>query len=75
MGEIASSAVGVLMCWKTATLEGSAPALGKELVSQSLSALCTSSLQDISAVSGLHSLSEAMFLFSLTLFRLISSKH
>ena len=46
-----------------------------ELVGQSLSALCTSSFQDISAVSGLHSFSEAMFLFSLTLLRLISSQH
>ena len=44
-------------------------------VRQSLSALCASSLQDISAVSSLHSLSEAMLLFSLTLFRLIRSQH
>ena len=44
-------------------------------VGQSLSALCTSSLEDVSSVSGLHSLSEAVLLFSLTLFRLISSKH
>ena len=45
------------------------------LVGQSFSALGASSLQDISAVSGFHSLSEAVLLFSLTLFRLISSKH
>ena len=41
----------------------------------SLSALCTSSLEYVSAVSSLHSLSEAMLLLSLTLFRLISSEH
>ena len=46
-----------------------------ELVGKSLSALCASSLEDVSAVSSLHSLSEAVFLFSLTLFRLISSEH
>ena len=45
------------------------------LVGQSFSALGASSLQDVSAVSGSHSLSEAMLLFSLTLFRLISSQH
>ena len=45
------------------------------LVGQSFSALGASSLQDISAVSGSHSLSEAVLLFSLTLFRLISSQH
>jgi hypothetical protein len=45
------------------------------LVGQSFSALGASSLQDISAVSGFHSLSEAVLLFSLTLFRLISSQH
>ena len=44
-------------------------------VSQSLSALCTTSLENVSAVSGLHSLSETVLLLSLTLFRLISSKH
>ena len=45
------------------------------LVSQSLSALCTSSLENVSAVSGLHSLTEAMLLFSLTLLRLVGSEH
>ena len=45
------------------------------LVGQSLSALCTASLQNGSAVCGLHSLSEAMLLFSLTLLGLISSEH
>ena len=45
------------------------------LVSQSLSALCTASLQNGSAVGSLHSLSEAMLLFSLSLFRLVSSEH
>ena len=45
------------------------------LVGQSFSALGASSLQDVSAVSGSHSLSEAMLLLSLTLFRLISSEH
>ena len=45
------------------------------LVGQSLSALCTASLQNGSAVRSLHSLSEAMLLFSLTLLRLISSEH
>ena len=46
-----------------------------KLVGQSLSALCTSSLEYVSAVSSLHSLSEAMLLFSLTLLRLVSSQH
>ena len=46
-----------------------------ELVGQSLSALCTSSLQNISAVCSSHSLSEAVLLFSLTLFGLIGSEH
>ena len=45
------------------------------LVGQSFSALGASSLQDVSAVSGSHSLSEAVLLFSLTLFGLISSEH
>ena len=47
----------------------------RRLVGQSLSALCTASLQNGSAVRSLHSLSEAMLLFSLTLLRLISSEH
>ena len=45
------------------------------LVGQSFSALCASSLEYVSAVSSFHSLSEAMLLFSLTLFRLVSSEH
>ena len=47
----------------------------RKSVCQSLSALCTTSLQNVSAVSSLHSLSETVLLLSLTLFRLISSKH
>ena len=47
----------------------------KELVGQSFSALCASSLEYISAVSSLHSLSEAVLLLSLALFRLVSSEH
>ena len=46
-----------------------------KLVGKSLSALCTTSLENVSAVCGLHSLSEAMLLFSLTLFGLVSSEH
>jgi hypothetical protein len=48
---------------------------GKQSIGQSFSALSASSLEDVSAVSGFHSLSEAMLLFSLTLFRLVSSEH
>ncbi len=48
---------------------------GMQLVGQSLSALCASSLEYVSAISSLHSLSEAVLLLSLTLFRLISSEH
>jgi len=44
-------------------------------IGQSFSALCASSLEYVSAVSSFHSLSEAMLLFSLTLFRLVSSEH
>ena len=47
----------------------------RALVGQSFSALCASSLEYVSAVSSFHSLSEAMLLFSLTLFRLVSSEH
>ncbi len=47
----------------------------RESVCESLSALCTSSLKYVSAVSSLHSLSEAMLLLSLSLFRLVSSEH
>ena len=46
-----------------------------KLIGQSLSALCTSSLEDVSSVAGLHSLSEAMLFLSLALFGLIRSKH
>ena len=46
-----------------------------KLVGQSLSALCTSSLENVATVGGLHSLSEAMLLLSLTLLRLVSSEH
>ena len=45
------------------------------LIGQSFSALRASSLENVTAVCGLHSLSEAMLLFSLTLFRLIGSEH
>ena len=44
-------------------------------VGQSLSALCTSSLENVATVRGLHSLSEAMLLLSLALLRLVSSEH
>jgi len=47
----------------------------QQLVGQSLSALCASSFEYVSAISSLHSLSEAVLLLSLTLFRLVSSKH
>ena len=42
---------------------------------ESLSTLCAASLQNVSSVRSLHSLSEAVLLFSLTLFRLVSSEH
>ena len=45
------------------------------LIGQSFSAFCASSLEDVSAVSSRHSLSEAVLLFSLTLFGLIGSEH
>ncbi len=44
-------------------------------VSKSYTALCAASLQYLSSVSRCHSLSEAMFLTSLSLLRLICSKH
>ena len=44
-------------------------------VSKSCSALSAASLQHFSAVGSLHSLSEAVLLLSLALFRLICSKH
>lgn len=46
-----------------------------KLICESRSALSAASLEYFSAVCGLHSLSEAVFLFSLALFRLIGSKH
>ena len=49
--------------------------LNDRLVGQSLSALSAASLQNGSSVRSLHSLSEAVLLFSLTLFRLVSSEH
>ena len=61
------TAVGVL-CWNCRQKS-------RQLVGQSLSALCASSLEYVSAISSLHSLSEAVLLFSLTLFRLVSSEH
>ena len=44
-------------------------------IGQSLSALSASSLKNVSAVSGSHSLSEAVLLLSLSLLRLVSSEH
>ena len=46
-----------------------------QLVGQSLSALSAATLKNVATVSGLHSLSEAMLLLSLTLLRLVSSEH
>ena len=48
---------------------------GHKLIGKSFSALSASSLQYVSAVSGSHSLSEAVLLLSLTLFGLIGSEH
>ena len=48
--------------------------MGKS-IGQLCSALCTSSLQDLSAVGSSHSLSEAVFDLSLALFRLVCSLH
>ena len=45
------------------------------LRSKLLSALCASALQNVSSVFGSHSLSEAVYLASLSLFRLISLFH
>ena len=44
-------------------------------IGQSFSALSASSLEYVSAISGSHSLSEAVLLFSLSLLRLICSEH
>ena len=46
-----------------------------KLVSKSCTALSASSLEDLSAVSSCHSLSETVFLASLSLLRLICSEH
>ena len=46
-----------------------------KLVSKSCAALSASSLEDLSAVGSCHSLSEAVFLASLSLLRLICSEH
>ena len=46
-----------------------------KLVGQSFSAFCTSSLEYVSSVGGSHSFSETVLFLSLTLLRLISSKH
>ena len=45
------------------------------LIGEASSTLGASSLKNFSTVSGCHSLSEAMFLFSLSLLRLICSLH
>ena len=60
----------VFLCWSLGLAQNR-----QESIGQSFSALCASSLEDISAVSSLHSLSEAVLLFSLAFFRLISSEH
>ena len=60
----------VFLCWSLKLVR-----VRKESVGQSFSALCASSLEYISAVSSLHSLSEAVLLFSLAFLRLISSEH
>ena len=48
---------------------------GKKLIGQSFSAFSTSSLKYVSSIGSSHSLSETVLFLSLTLFRLISSKH
>ena len=47
----------------------------QRLISQSFSAFSASSLKNVSAVSGSHSLSEAVLFFSLSFLRLICSEH
>ncbi len=47
----------------------------QESISKSCSALSAAALEDFSAVSGSHSFSETVFLFSLAFFRLICSEH
>ena len=46
-----------------------------KLVGQSLSTLCATTFQHLSACSGSHSLTEAVYFASLSLFGLISSFH
>ena len=48
---------------------------GWDLVRQTSAALVAASLEDLSAVRGSHSLTEAVNLASLSLFRLICSEH
>lgn len=47
----------------------------KKSVRELLSALCSSAGQNLASISGRHSLSEAMLLFSVELLRLIGSQH
>ena len=47
----------------------------QKLIGQSFSAFCTSSLEYVSSVGSSHSLSETVLFLSLTLLRLVSSKH
>ena len=47
----------------------------RDLVSQSVSAFCTSSLQNISAVGSSHSFSKTVLFLSLALFGLVGSEH
>ena len=47
----------------------------RDLVSQSLSAFCASSFQNISAVGSSHSFSKTVLFLSLTLFGLVGSEH
>ena len=60
----------VFLCWLNRPKNG-----WNKSVGQSFSALCASSLEYVSSVSSLHSLSEAVLLFSLTFLGLVSSKH
>lgn len=53
----------------------SAFGITEKSIGQSFSAFSASSLEYVSSVGSSHSLSEAMLLFPLTLFRLIGSKH
>ena len=53
----------------------SVPPINSILVCETSSALCASSLENFSAVSGSHSLSKAMLHLSLTFLRLVCSEH